>query len=186
MIVLWNRFPETGDGFAWLDWATLQHYHRRPAAGPFGPYTGGHFDGSTGRTLCSHMLLCSQGVYHKPYEAGVGVGAEQRDAKLFLTVDSASSYRGTLCFDRPRMEYPTMKIDWAHINEMPQWYVVRPENEYSVAIGDGPAQSYTGRQLVDGLPIEVAPGEPLKIIVGEIRRAAPDSLPPTLSQAPSP
>ncbi len=174
MIVLWNRYPSTGDGFAWLDWATLQHVHRRETSGEFGPYTGGHFDGSTGRTLCSHMMMCSQGVRHQPYQLGVGLGAEQRDGELFLTVDSASPYRGTLCFDWSRTEYRKMNIDWARINEMPQWYVVRPEKEYSVTIADKPCRTVPGRQLIDGLPIEVVTGETLKVQVCLSRRRAHD------------
>ena len=170
MIVLWNRYPQAGDAFEWLDWATLQHIHRRHPTNKFGPYTGGHFDGSTGRTLCSHMMMCSQGVRHAPFRPGICVGAVQQDDELLLTVQSDSPYRGTLCFDGPRTEYGEVTIDWARINEMPQWYVVRPEDEYSVTIDEQPHQVLKGQELVDGMPIDVAPGKTLKIRVQHVQR----------------
>jgi len=163
MIVLWNRYPEVGDGFAWLDWATLQHIHRRQPAKTFGPYTGGHFDGSTGRTLCIHMMMCSQGVRHVPVQPGLCVGAVQRDGELLLTVQSDAPYRGRLCFDGPRTEHRGARIGWARINEMPQWYVVRPEKEYAVSVGQRPPRVLKGQALVEGMSIDVAPGKPLKI-----------------------
>lgn len=165
MIVLWNRYPQVGDGFAWLDWATLQHVHRRKTNSEFGPYTGGHFDGSTGRTLCSHMMLCSQGVRHAPFQLGVGVGAVQQDDDCLLTVQSDSPYRGKLCFDGPRTEHGKLTLDWARINEMPQWYVVRPAQQYSVTIDEQPPRILRGRELIEGMPIEVPDGKARRIRV---------------------
>ncbi len=174
MVVLWNRYPQVGSGFAWLDWATLQHVHRRPG-GDFGPYTGGHFDGSTGRTLCIHMMLCSQGVRAVPFQPGVGVGALQQNGTLLLTVRSDAPYSGKLCFDGPRTEYRQAAIDWARINEMPQWYVVRPEAEYSVTVGRQPPRRLPGRQLLDGIAIEMDPQTPLKI---HLKRVHPERVGP--------
>ena len=62
-----------------------------------------------------------------------------------------------------------MNIDWARINEMPQWYLVRPENEYSVTIGAQPPRSLSGQELIDGLAVDVVPGKPLKVHVQRIR-----------------
>jgi hypothetical protein len=62
-----------------------------------------------------------------------------------------------------------MNIDWARINEMPQWYLVRPENEYSVTIGDQPPRSLSGQELIDGLAVDVVPCKPLKVHVQRIR-----------------
>jgi hypothetical protein len=165
MIVLWNRYPRVGDGFAWLDWATLQHVHRRETDNEYGPYTGGHFDGSTGRTLCCHMMMCSQGVRHAPFQLGLGIGAMQQDDELLLTVQSDLRYRGKLRFDGPRTEYGEMTLDWARINEMPQWYVVRPEGKYSVTIGEQLPRILSGAELVEGMAIEVAANKTLEICV---------------------
>lgn len=168
MIVLWNRYPHVGDGFAWLDWATLQHIHRRQPEAEFGPYTGGHFDGSTGRTLCLHMMMCSQGVRHVPFQPNVRVGAVRSGEELLLTVESHAPYTGKLCFDGPRTTHRGATVDWARINEMPQWYVVQPRITYSVSIGPASPvakRRLEGKALIDGLSIEVESSRPLRIRV---------------------
>ena len=169
MIVLWSRYPQVGDGFQWLDWATLRHIHRRKPTGEYGPYTGGHFDGSTGRTLCIHMMMCSQGVRHVPFQPGVGVGAVQQGDELLLTVQSDSPYRGTLRFDGPRTEYRGLAIDWCRINEMPQWYVVRPKEQYSLIVDEQSPQTIQGRELIAGIRIDVARGGTVRIRVRRTR-----------------
>jgi hypothetical protein len=165
MIVFWNRFPHLGDGFAWLDWATLQHIHRRKGDSERGPYTGGHFDGSTGRTLCLHMMLCSQGVRHTPPQTGVEVGAVRRDDELFLTVQSHTRYLGAISFDGRRVYHGEMTIDWARINEKPRWWVVQPEEKYSLHIVGKPPDVLEGQELIHGFPIDVDCDEPLRIRV---------------------
>jgi hypothetical protein len=157
MIVLCNRYPQVGDAFSWLDWATLQHVHRRQPSSqhPYGPYTGGHFDGSTGRTLCMHMMLCSQGVRVVPFGEGVEVGAVPQDNGLLLTLRAERPWAGRLAFDGPRGEYPTAIIDWARLNEMPQWFVVRPQGKYGVRFDDGPVLIVAGSVLLAGLPVRV-------------------------------
>ncbi len=176
MVVLWNRSPRVGDGFQWLDWATLQHIHRRKPTGEYGPYTGGHFDGSTGRTLCIHMMLCSQGVRHVPFQLGVGVGAVQQGDELLLTVQSDSPYRGVLRFDGPRTEYRNLTIDWCRINEMPQWYVVRPKEQYSLTVDEQPPRTIQGRELIAGMPIDVARGGAVRIRVRQMRDEHPTAV----------
>ncbi len=158
MIVLWNRFPEIAGGFEWLDWATLQHVHRRAEHPKYGPFTSGHFDGSTGRTLCLHMMLCSHGVRAEPLVEGLGVGAVLYEAGLCLAVRSDRSWRGRLRFDGPRPMHHACPIDWARINEMPAWFVVQPENLYAVAIDHAPATVVLGRDLIRGLAIELEAG----------------------------
>jgi hypothetical protein len=111
------------------------------------------------------MMLCSQGVRHDPFQLDVSVGAVQRDGELLLSVQSDTPYRGTLRFDGPRTEFGGVEIDWARINEMPQWYVVRPEKAYVVTVGAGADQILRGRELIDGFPVDVVPGKPLRICV---------------------
>lgn len=74
-------------------------------------------------------------------------------------------WRGSLYFDGPRNEYPTATVDWARINEMPQWFVVRPEKQYQVVIDANPATAVPGQRLLDGLAIQVTPGHPRRIVV---------------------
>jgi hypothetical protein len=168
MIVLWNRDRQLRGVFDWLDWATHQGGHRRhrPDA-PYGPGNGGHFDGSTGRTLCLHMLLCSRGVRAVPCPNGLRLGGTQRDDRLYLSVSSEGNYCGRLVFDRPRNEHPTATIDWARINDMPAWFVVRPEREYSVRFDGGEPTMIAGKKLINGIEISISGGQALRI---EVRR----------------
>lgn len=165
MIVLWNRYQHVEGVFDWLDWATLQHKHRRFPNEKYGPFDGGHLDGSTGRSLCIHMMLCSQGVRNFPFAEGVGVGGVQCRGELLLTVRAEAPWEGRLSFDRPRNEYPTTTIDWARLNEMPQWFVVRPEKAYSVVIEGAEPATMRGTRLIDGLQVHVDRNTELKIRV---------------------
>ncbi len=65
----------------------------------------------------------------------------------------------------PAATYGSLTMNWARINEMPQWWVVQPEQEYSLQMGALPAQVVSGQKLIDGVPIDVAAGESLKIQV---------------------
>ncbi len=167
MIVLWNRYREVGDGFAWLDWATRQHVHRSPMDRKYGPYTGGHFDGSAGRTLAMHMMLCSQGVRAAPFREGLELGGIQENGQLLLTVQAPDEWRGRLFFDGPRTEFPAGSIHWARINEMAQWFIVRPEKRYRVVVNYGPEAVVSGRNLLDGWRVDLSPGASRIICVAE-------------------
>jgi len=166
MIVLWNRRRDVPRAVEWLDWATHQGGHRRNRPdSPFGPGDGGHFDGSTARTLCLHAMLCSQGIRPVPCPDGLGLGAVPDGNGLAIVVRSDRPYRGKLCFDGPRNEYPTTTVDWARINEMPQWFVVRAEGGYRVQISDALPAFHRGEDLLGGLPVEVDAGGELRIAV---------------------
>ena len=153
MIVLWNRYPQVGDGFAWLDWATRQHIHRRNEHPEYGPFTGGHFDGSVGRTLCMHMMRCSQGMRAAPFGDGVGVGAVRAGDELRVSVRTKAAWTGRLQFDGPRTRYAAGTLDWARLNEMPQWFVAEPQRSYVIRIDDAEPRIVTGTELIGGLAV---------------------------------
>jgi len=111
------------------------------------------------------MMLCSQGVRAAPFAEGVGVGAVQRDGELLLTARAAGPWSGILRFDSPRSEYPTAKINWARLNEMPQWFVVRPENKYHVQVDGADAIVVDGGKLIDGFPVKVGENQIRRIRV---------------------
>lgn len=168
-IVLWNRYRDVPDAFAWLDWATRQHIHRRHPDRRFGPFTGGHFDGSTGRTLCLHAMLCSQGVRAFPFAEGLRLGAVQQEGELFLLLGADEPWAGHLRLDGPRTRHGRATIDWARVNEMPQWFVVQPRGRYAVTIGGDPPASFSGRQLIEGhLRLAVPPGAPRRIRIRSV------------------
>jgi hypothetical protein len=173
MIILWNRYPCVAGVFEWLDWATLQHVHRRANHPRYGPFTGGHFDGSTGRTLCLHMMFCSQGVRCLPFAEGLRLGAVPQGDALLLTIDTDTPWRGQLYFDGPRNKHRAATIDWARINEMPQWFVVRPEERCQITVGGSAPRPVDGATLIGGWSVECQPGAPCLIRVTRHRDTGP-------------
>lgn len=166
MVVLWNRYRDVPDAFAWLDWTTHQGGHRRNAPNSrYGPGNGGHLDGSTGRTLCLHLMLCSCGVRAGPRCGTLRLGGVQHDGGLLLALAGDADWRGTLRFDGPRGEFAGAAIHWARINEMPRWFVVRPDREYLVRLDGQPAEALAGRRLIEGLPVELRAGQQRRIEV---------------------
>ena len=112
------------------------------------------------------MLLCSRGVRAVPCPDGLRLGGKQRGDRLYLSIRSEDDYRGRLLFDRPRNEYPTATIDWARINEMPAWFVVRPEHDYSVRFDDCDPVPIPGQTLINGIDMTVGAGQTRRIEVG--------------------
>jgi len=171
MLVLWNRYPDIEGAFEWLDWSTLGHCHRRFPEKKYGPYNGGHFDGSTGRCLCLHMMLSSQGVRAVPFAEGVGVGGARSNGELLLTVRTAAPWNGVLRFDGPRTEHTAATINWARLNEMPQWFVVRPEEQYRIKLGDSEAVVVEGSKLIGGFPVTVGRNGTIRLCVRPAKTA---------------
>jgi hypothetical protein len=167
MIVLWNRYPRVQGVYEWLDWATHQHVHRKNEKAQYGPYTGGHFDGSTGRALCMHMMLNSQGVRSLPFVEGLRLGGIQEDGALYLTLESTTPWDGALHFDGPRTVYPIATLDWTRLNEMPQWFVAHPGRTYMVVMDGQPPVMLDGKDLIDGLVLTARPSEIRRIRVIE-------------------
>jgi hypothetical protein len=98
-----------------------------------------------------------------PFAEGVRLGGVQTGSGLLLSLDADSAWRGRLCFDGPRTEHRAATIDWARLNEMPQWFVARPEQRYSVIVDEAEPTIVSGTRLIGGLPMDVRPGEPRRI-----------------------
>jgi hypothetical protein len=169
MIILANRLGVFDQQvFDWLDWMTLQSEHRRHVDKQYGPYLNAHDDGSTGRCLCTHMMACSRGVRHEPFQEGLRIGGMPLGKGLVLTLQSEAAYQGRLRFDGPRCVYPTGSLDWARLNEMPGWFVVQPAEEYIVSLEGDTEQTVLGRELIDGVSVTVEPGEVRVVRVGKV------------------
>ncbi|MEK7406204.1 MAG: hypothetical protein AAB225_13960 [Acidobacteriota bacterium] len=163
MIILWKRYPHWPRVFSWLHFMTERH--RSCWMEEYGPYSGDHDDGSTGRRLVLHMSLASQGVRAIPYAEGLRLGGVEKNGDLFLTLESEAVWSGRLCFDWPRSRHRAAVIDWARINESPEWFTVRPDVQYRVSVDGAKRAESTGQQLIQGFPANVKPGETRKIRV---------------------
>ncbi len=163
MVVLWKRYPQWPRVFSWLQFMTERH--RSCWMEEYGPYSGDHDDGSTARRLALHMNLASQGVRTIPYVERLRLGAFEKNGELFLHAEADVPWSGRLCFDRPRSEYPAARIDWARINETQEWYTVRPQLRYRLVIDDGAPLTLSGKQLIEGVTVELKPGKSRRIRV---------------------
>jgi hypothetical protein len=159
MIILANHLRISDKQvFQWLDWMTLQSEHRKHLDKRYGPYANAHDDGSTGRCLATHMMACSRGVRHVPFQEGFRIGGMPLGDGLVLSLESDKPYEGKLLFDCPRCVYPTGTLDWARLNEMPQWFVAEPDQKYTVTLDGTPEKTMLGIELIEGVPIKVEPG----------------------------
>lgn len=170
MIILWNRYPGVPGAAEWLDWTTRRAGFRRMSDPNYGPGSGAHDDGCVGRNLCAHMMLQSRGVRAVPYVAGLRCGAVERDGHLYLMAATEEAWSGRLCFDGPRNVYTRVTLDWARINEMPQWFVVSPQTQYRVWIDGAGPRELTGQELIRGLELNLRPGQTCR---AEVRRMTP-------------
>ena len=159
MVILANRLGIFDQQvFDWLDWMTLQSEHRKHLDKQYGPYINAHDDGSTGRCLCTHMMACSQGVRHEPFQAGLRIGGMPFGDGLVLSLESPRPYQGKLRFERPRGVYPAGTLDWARLNEMPEWFIVEPDKKYIVTLNTSQEMVTLGKELIDGLSVGLKPG----------------------------
>jgi hypothetical protein len=111
------------------------------------------------------MMLCAQGVRAVPFIAGLRLGGIQSNGSLYLTLDSDAEWSGKICFDSPRVSQKAARIDWARINEMPQWFVARPKQKYAVSFLGSDSDVMDGQKLIGGLELAVTPGQIQRILV---------------------
>jgi hypothetical protein len=50
-----------------------------------------------------------------------------------------------------------LPLDYPRINQFPEWFVAEAERRYTIA-GGGDARTVTGKEMQDGVPLELKPG----------------------------
>ena len=128
---------------------------------------GWHGDGNFARTAIMYALWKQQGVTVQPWRQDVRLGARLENGLLELRLAAEQPWQGRLVFDPPRhrsvMHLPQ---DYPRINQFPEWFTVEGDQAYQVCRSGDAAQSYAGKQLLDGLPITVTSAtDPLLITV---------------------
>ena len=78
-----------------------------------------------------------------------------------------SEWSGKLVFDIPRHRvYMGFQHDWPRMNTMPEWFTVEPSQKYVVKdVARGSQETYTGKQLHEGLPVELQAGQESLLLV---------------------
>ena len=111
------------------------------------------------------VVACSQGVRAAPFAKGVDLGAHKNGNELFVTLKAEQPWSGRLVFDGPRTRHAAGTLDWARLNEMPQWFVVQPERRYWVSLDESAPRVMSGAELTTGLALDAAPQKVIRIRV---------------------
>ncbi len=109
-------------------------------------------DGNWNRTLLLYALYKTQGCYVQPWQEGVALGAHREGNRLYVSIDSARAWTGTLHFDYPRYRR-TMNFDrnYVRLNEWPEWFTVDETGLYRVIYHSGKAEVRLGAELKQGI-----------------------------------
>lgn len=171
---LYNRVPDDRAA-AWIDreiqvmWS-IQDSSFRDNAQQWkgrGIIEGWYGDGNFARTTLMYNLWKSQGVSIQPWSEGVFMGAERHNDTLYLALHADLNWQGKLNFDKARhSQVMKMPIDWARINQFPEWFTIQPYTKYHIINPEGEVlYDVEGQTLHKGLDVTLEPGKPLYLRV---------------------
>ncbi len=173
-INLYNREPVPEAA----DWIDSQMRIMLAMQQPDGIIGGWHGDGNFARTAVMYALWKQQGVTIQPWRKDVRLGAERtEDGGLRLHLVADEPWLGKLVFDRPRHSaYMKMPVDYPRINQFPEWFTVGLGGRYRVSVAkvfdQVPGATETSEQdssaLIDGLPMELEPGQAVRVEVEKL------------------
>lgn len=171
---LYNREP-VPSAAAWMDYQTRWMWSKQDSAHRSGlekwrgrgVVEGGYADGNFNRTSLMYALWKTQGTSAHPWRADLRFGAVRDGTDLLISVRADSAWEGELRFDLPRSRTNLhLPADWPRINSYPEWFTVRPEEQYRVRdVGTGESSVYTGAELARGLDLRLRAGERRRLVI---------------------
>jgi len=152
-INLYNR-EQVDSAADWLDSQTKVMWDIQK---PDGVIEGWHGDGNFARTTIMYCLWKTKGLTIRPWRKDVIFGAVRDGDTLKIILRAEKPWQGKLIFDPPRHKtIMKMPLDWPRINQFPEWFTIKAERRYTVHdLTSNSKQIYTGRQLQEGLPIDL-------------------------------
>jgi len=163
-INLFNREP-VESAAEWIDSQTRMMWAIQK---PDGVIEGWHGDGNFARTSLMYALWKTQGVTVQPWRADVRFGAVRENGAVYLSLIADQPWEGRVVFDRPRHKLLMhLPLDYARINQCPEWFTAEADARYEVALGGGQKLERTGAQLAEGIPLKL---EAAAMAVIEVRR----------------
>jgi hypothetical protein len=157
---LYNREP-VGSAADWIESQTGMMWAIQK---PDGVIEGWHGDGNFARTSLMVALWKTQGVTVQPWRADVRLGAVREGDSFVLCLTADQPWAGRLIFDRARHRVVMrLPLDYPRINQFPEWFTVRAESCYELAVNRGPRSNKTGAELAEGIPMTLSSGEVLAI-----------------------
>ena len=172
-LLLLNRLPEP-EGFAWLDEILPRYWAKQMLAdeGGNGIVEGWYGDGNYARTALMVAFYMTQGASVVPWDDSLLFAGYARDQSLLVKLSSEEGWTGVLRLDHPRhRDHYRLPTNHPRLNEFPEWFTVEAGTLYRVSTttySDGAKTSealHSGAALIEGLPLALAPGETLRIMV---------------------
>ncbi|MHC4593423.1 MAG: glycoside hydrolase family 88/105 protein, partial [Planctomycetota bacterium] len=172
----------------WLDSQTRIMWNIQK---PDGIVEGWYGDGNFARTTIMYCLWKTKGLTIRPWREDVVFGAVQDGDILKISIRADNHWRGKILFDTSRHQtIMKMPLDWPRINQFPEWFTVEAEKRYAVRnLMSNSAETYTGEQLRDGMPVECKSGAELHLLVepatvaAHLEPASPKELVKTVADA---
>ncbi len=153
---------------AWIDSETqvmwsMQDSSHRPNTSQWrfsGVIEGWHGDGNFARTTIMYCLWKTQGVMAYPYRSDLQIGAVMENNNLLISLTLEKDWNGVLKFDTPRHKtIMNMPFDWPRINQFPEWFTLKKNGNYElIDFREEREQAFSGRQLIDGIPLSLHKG----------------------------
>jgi hypothetical protein len=176
---LYNREP-VPSAAAWIDFQTRWMWSKQDAAQRpnterwrgRGVVEGAYADGNFNRTSIMYALWKTAGTTLDPWRSDVVYGAVRDGDALAISLRADSAWTGALRFDAPRhrthMGHP---MDWPRMNQFPEWFIVEAASRYEVHdLTAGTRTVHAGADLQRGLPLEVAAGREVRLVVAPAGR----------------
>jgi hypothetical protein len=114
------------------------------------------------RTAIIHALMHTRGTLARPWNKELRLGAVDKGNGIEVLLKSDEAYQGKLVFDIPRhREYMGFRRNWPRMNTLPEWFTVEADKRYQV----GSMGTFTGKQLAEGIAVQLEPGENLRVTV---------------------
>lgn len=134
---------------------------------PNGIIEGWHCDGNFARTTIMYCLWKTKGLTIQPWRDDVIFGAVTSGNALKVAIRAERPWQGKLIFDLPRHKtIMKLPLDWPRINQLPEWFTVKSEKRYTVHnLTSDSKTTYTGKQMSEGVIINLQPGTECHLIV---------------------
>ena len=134
---------------------------------PDGILGGWHGDGNYARTAIMYCLWKTQGTHIYPWREDVIIGAEKTGNETYLVLTAQNNWEGKLVFDTPRHKtILNLPIDYPRINQFPEWFVAEDGKDYSLVSSHKELnRNYSGKELVEGIPLKINAGEQLVLLI---------------------
>ncbi|GAG27004.1 unnamed protein product, partial [marine sediment metagenome] len=118
-------------------------------------------------TTIMYCLWKTKGISIRPWREDVIFGAVQQGDTLKIAIAADRKWKGKIIFDTPRHKTNmNMPLDWPRINQFPEWFTVQSEKLYTLRdLTLNANKIYTGRQLRQGITIELCPGSERRLLI---------------------